>query len=118
VFDEPSPIDTPAPPPAPPAPPAPPTNIGSSVDPSSRANNPPNYPREALRQGIEGTVVLLISIDAQGNVLDIKVERSSHNRDMDREAVQAARRWRFNPAVENGQPVASTVRVPVDFTLN
>jgi protein TonB len=118
VFDEPSPIDTPAPPPAPPAPPAPPTNIGSSVDPSSRANNPPNYPREALRQGIEGTVVLLISIDAQGNVLDIKVERSSRNRDMDREAVQAARRWRFNPAVENGRPVASTVRVPVDFTLN
>lgn len=118
VFDDPSPVDTPAPPPAPPSPPAPVTNIGSSVDPSSRANNPPEYPREALRSGVEGTVVLLIHIDAQGNVLDIEVERSSRNRDMDRNAVRAARRWRFNPAVENGVPVPSTVRVPVDFTLN
>ena len=118
MFDDPSPVDTPAPPPAPPSPPAPVTNIGSSVDPSSRANNPPEYPREALRSGVEGTVVLLIHIDAQGNVLDIEVERSSRNRDMDRNAVRAARRWRFNPAVENGVPVPSTVRVPVDFTLN
>ena len=118
VFDDPSPVDTPAPPPAPPSPPAPATNIGSSVDPSSMNNNPPEYPREALRAGVEGTVVLLISIDARGNVLDIKVERSSRNRDMDRNAVRAARGWRFNPAIENGTPVASTVRVPVDFTLN
>ena len=118
VFDDPSPVDTPAPPPAPPSPPAPVTNIGSSVDPSSKANNPPEYPREALRSGIEGTVVLLIHIDAQGNVIDIEVERSSRNRDMDRSAVRAARRWRFNPAIENGRPVASTVRVPVDFNLD
>ncbi|HEU4814284.1 MAG TPA: energy transducer TonB [Xanthomonadaceae bacterium] len=117
VFDDPSPVDTPAPPPAPPSPPAPATNIGSSVDPSSRANNPPEYPREAIRENAEGTVVLLIHIDAQGNVLDIEVERSSRNRDLDRSAVQAARRWRFNPAIENGVPVRSTVRIPVDFTL-
>jgi periplasmic protein TonB len=118
VFDDPSPVDVPAPPPAPPAPPAPVSNIGSSVDPSSKAMNPPNYPREALRSGIEGTVVLLISIDARGNVLDVKVERSSRNRDMDREAMQAARRWRFNPEVRNGVAVPSTVRVPVDFKIN
>ena len=32
-------------------------------------------------------------------------------------AVQAARRWKFNPETRNGQKVASRVRVPVDFTL-
>ena len=98
--------------------PAPAVNIGSSVDPSSMNMNPPEYPREAMRSGIEGTVVLLVDIDARGNVLDVRVERSSRNRDMDRSAVRAARGWRFNPAVENGVPVASTVRVPVDFSLN
>ena len=101
----------------PPAPPQPTTTLGS-VDPSSRAQNPPRYPPSALRSGIEGTVILVISIDAQGNVLDVEVERSSRNRDLDRAAVQAARKWRFNAATENGVAVASRVRVPVDFNLN
>ena len=117
VFDDPSPVDTPAPPPAPPAPPAPQNTLGS-VDPSSRSRNPPRYPPSAQRAQIEGTVILVISIDAQGNVMDIEVEKSSRNRDLDRAAVDAARKWRFNPQIENGVPVASRVRVPVDFTLN
>jgi protein TonB len=29
--------------------------------------------------------------------------------------MDAARKWRFNPEMKNGQPVASRVRVPVDF---
>ncbi|WP_330969007.1 energy transducer TonB, partial [Lysobacter sp. A3-1-A15] len=115
IFDEPSPIDPPAPPPAPPAPPAPAQSIGSSVDPSSRSRNPPKYPTNELRQGVGGTVVLVISIDAQGNVLDVSVEKSSRNRNLDRAAMDAARKWRFNPEVRNGVAVASRVRVPVDF---
>src|SRR5690606_40425318 len=68
VFDEPSPMDTPAPPPAPPAPPAPTPNIGASVDPSSRSMNPPKYPPAALRAGITGQVILIVKVDASGNV--------------------------------------------------
>ena len=117
VFDDPSPVDTPAPPPAPPAPPASVPDIGSSVDPSSRAMNPPKYPREEERRGIEGTAVLIVSIDPNGNVLDVSVERSSGNRNLDREAVKAARRWRFNPEVRDGKKIASRVRVPVAFNL-
>src|SRR5690606_4544839 len=117
VFDEPSPMDTPAPPPAPPAPPAPTPNIGASVDPSSRSMNPPKYPPAALRAGITGQVVLVIDVDASGNVLDVTVERSSRNRDLDRAAIAAARRWRFNPEIRDGVAVAGRVRVPVDFVL-
>jgi protein TonB len=79
--------------------------------------NPPKYPPEEMRRGIEGTTVLIVSIDASGNVLDVEVEKSSGNRNLDRAAVQAARRWRFNPEVKNGQKVASRVRVPVDFKI-
>ena len=89
--------------------------IGSSVDASSRALNPPRYPPTEARQGVGGTVVLVISIDAQGNVLDVSVEKSSRNRNLDRAAMDAARKWRFNPEVRDGVAVASRVRVPVDF---
>ena len=110
-------MDTPAPPPAPPAPPAPAPSIGASVDPSSRSMNPPKYPPAALRAGITGQVILVVDVDAQGNVTNVSVEKSSRNRDLDRAAIDAARRWRFNPEVRDGVPVAGRVRVPVDFVL-
>ena len=117
VFDEPSPVDVQAPPPAPPAPPAPVQDIGASVDISSRNMNPPNYPPDERRRGIEGRVILVITVDANGDPTNIDVETSSGNRNLDREAVKAARRWRFSPAMRNGQRVGGRVRVPVDFVL-
>ena len=70
-----------------------------------------------MRRGIQGTTILIVSIDANGAVLDVEVEKSSGNRNLDREAQKAAKRWRFNPEVKNGQKVASRVRVPVEFKL-
>ena len=119
LVDDPSPVDLPPPPPAPPAPtlapPAPQIDTFGTVDPSSRSMNPPKYPPSEARQGIGGTVVLIISIDGQGNVLDVSVEKSSRNRNLDRAASDAARKWRFTPAMAGGQGVPSRVRVPVDF---
>mgnify|MGYP006210135817 CR=1 FL=1 len=43
-------------------------------------------------------------------VLDVEVEKSSGNRNLDRAAVAAARRWRFNAEVRDGKKVASRVR--------
>ena len=93
--------------------------IAGSIDPSSQRMNPPDYPPAAARAGATGTVVLLVDIDAQGNVVNVRVEKSSRNRDLDRAAQDAPRKkkWRFNPAKENGQPVPSTVRVPVVFNF-
>ncbi|HOK47141.1 MAG TPA: TonB family protein, partial [Bryobacteraceae bacterium] len=54
----------------------------SGVDPSSRAMNPPKYPPEEQRRGIQGTTVLVVSIDASGGVLDVEVEKSSGNRNL------------------------------------
>ncbi|MBE2292153.1 MAG: energy transducer TonB [Xanthomonadaceae bacterium] len=104
-------------PPAPPAPPAPIADIGASVDISSKNMNPPRYPPAAARSGIEGEVILVIDVDANGNVTNVSVERSSRNRDLDRAAMEAARKWRFNPSIVNGQKAAGRVRVPVNFTL-
>ncbi|WP_164145955.1 energy transducer TonB [Stenotrophomonas maltophilia] len=105
-------------PPSPPAPPAPATSIEASVDISSKAMNPPRYPPAAFRAGIQGEVILIIDVDASGNVTNVTVEKSSRNRDLDRAAMEAARKWRFNAAESGGKKAAGRVRVPVNFALN
>ena len=105
-------------PPSPPSPPAPPTSIEASVDISSKAMNPPRYPPAAFRAGIQGEVILIIDVDASGNVTNVTVEKSSRNRDLDRAAMEAARKWRFNAAESGGKKAAGRVRVPVNFALN
>ena len=50
--------------------------------------------------------------DASGEVV-----RTSDSRP-DRAAIEAARRWSFSPAMQNGKPAAGRVRVPVDFSLS
>lgn len=105
-------------PPSPPSPPAPPTSIEASVDISSKAMNPPRYPPAAFRAGIQGEVILIIDVDANGNVTNVTVEKSSRNRDLDRAAMEAARKWRFNAAESGGKKAAGRVRVPVNFALN
>ncbi len=105
-------------PPSPPSPPAPPTSIEASVDISSKAMNPPRYPPAAFRAGIQGEVILIIDVDANGDVTNVTVEKSSRNRDLDRAAMEAARKWRFNAAESGGKKAAGRVRVPVNFALN
>lgn len=92
-------------------------DVGVSVDVESFRMNPPRYPPAAARAGIEGTVILVIDVDAIGNVIGISVEKTSGNRDLDRAALEAARKWRFNPGWSGGQKVGGRVRVPQDFYL-
>ena len=77
----------------------------------------PDYPREAFRAGEQGRVLLSVQVGADGVPTDVQVAESSRSRDLDRAAVEAVRKWRFEPALDNGQAVASTVQVPIDFTL-
>jgi len=48
----------------------------------------------------------------------VKVDKSSGFRELDQAAVQAAQRWRFNPAKRGGQVVEGYARVPVTFNLS
>ena len=45
----------------------------------------------------------------------LDLAQSSGNRDLDRAALEAVRRWRFQPAQRNGQPVSATVIIPLEF---
>jgi len=65
---------------------------------------------------VGGTVMLRVTIDANGNVLNVVVDKSSRNRNLDRAAMDAARRWKFNAGLRNGVKVGGDVLVPVKFT--
>lgn len=81
------------------------------------AHAPPRYPVEEQRRGVQGNVTLRIAIDANGVPTDVGYASRSGNNALDRAALVAARDWRFKPATRNGQAIASTVNVPVDFRL-
>ncbi len=78
----------------------------------------PTYPREAMLDGIEGTVLLKVLVDVDGKPLSVEIERSSGNRRLDDAARrQVLRKWMFRPAIRDGQPIQVFGLVPVNFSL-
>ncbi len=76
----------------------------------------PIYPRFAQRIGKEGTVLLRLTLDENGNLKTVEVmEKAGHG--FDESAVAAVRASRFKPAVSNGRPVPCRVLLPIRFEL-
>ena len=75
------------------------------------------YPEAARRAGIEGTVILHVLIDENGNVADTWVLKSLGNSDCDEAAVAAIKKTKWKPAMQNGKPVKVRISVPVIFRL-
>lgn len=113
-----------------PAPPAPTTAVpagdasqGGGIVSSDRptpiaAQSPaPAYPPAALRRGESGTVVLRVDVDTAGQPSAVTLIQRSGSRDLDRAATVAVRRWRFTPAMANGQPIPGSIEVPFEFNL-
>ena len=75
----------------------------------------PIYPDFARRARIQGTVVLLMTVDAAGLPMEVQVlDGPVALRDA---ATRAARQWRFVPARMEGQPVAASFRLILKFAL-
>jgi len=78
----------------------------------------PEYPPRAKQQGVEGYVDLEFTITPVGTVKDPKVIGASPALVFDRAAIQAVRKWRYNPKTENGVAVArSGVQVRLRFQI-
>lgn len=90
----------------------------ATSDPGSRTLDAPKYPARAVEQRIEGKVVLVVDVDPRGEVQSVVVESADPVGVFEEEAVAAARKWRFNPAIEDGVAVSSRLRVPVDFAMD
>lgn len=77
----------------------------------------PVYPRLSRRLQEEGTVTLLIEVDARGRVLSVRIVAGSGHARLDQAALAAVRDWTFTPALEDGEPVAASLEHRVSFRL-
>jgi periplasmic protein TonB len=78
----------------------------------------PPYPTIAIRQGVEGTVLLRLTVLETGRVARAEVVTGSGNDALDR-AAQAwiVAHWAYKPALNQGQAVASQAMASVTFNL-
>jgi TonB family protein len=75
----------------------------------------PIYPPHARTEGIEGDVVLRVTINDDGSVES--VEPIEGNPALAAAAQEAVRQWRYQPTLLNGQPVKVQTTVTVPFQL-
>lgn len=73
------------------------------------------YPEALKAAGIGGTVRVYFFIDDEGVARDVRIDRRSEYRAIDRAALEVARQYRFTPALNRGEPVAVWVSFPITF---
>ena len=78
----------------------------------------PQWPREALIEGIEGYVVVEVTIGADGSVKDVRVIQAEPKRMFDRNVIRAVLKWKFKPRIINGVPVERKAIQMLEFTLD
>ena len=84
---------------------------------SDLANHPPTYPLFARHNGLEGKVVVFVSVTKEGQANNTKIVKSSGVKSLDAAALQAVEHWNFVPAQEKGIPIDSTLMIPITFQL-
>lgn len=91
--------------------------VGGGVSAPRALNTPdPDYSEEARKAKYQGTCVLWLVVDSSGHPRDVKVARSL-GMGLDQKAIEAVRRWTFEPAMKDGKPVAVQINVEVNFRL-
>jgi len=85
-------------------------------NPSPVYNPEPDYSDDARMNHIEGTVNLSMTVGTDGRPRDVKIEKGlGHG--LDENAIKAVQAWRFEPALDDGQPVEKKILVEVNFNF-
>ena len=77
----------------------------------------PRYPESARRAGAQGVTLLKLRVLENGKVGEVQIERSAGHADLDNAAVDAVKRWLFQPTRMGTIPVAVWVLLPVHFEI-
>ena len=77
----------------------------------------PVYPRQSRLRGEQGTVVVEVSLDADGTASLLRVVDDAGFPRLAEAALAAVKKARFRPAFQDGRPVACIVRIPFRFRL-
>lgn len=77
----------------------------------------PQYPPLAKQKNIEGTVILRFVVNKEGFVQDPEVYKAEPEGVFEEAALTAISRYRFRPAIKDGEAVDCIVRLPISFDL-
>lgn len=91
------------------------SRMSGDVKPPHVIFNPqPSYPRQPHKGQVVGQVVIWMVVDSDGRTRDVQVQRGISS-ELDQAAVEAAKKWRFEPATKEGRPVSVRISVQFDF---
>jgi protein TonB len=85
--------------------------------PKRRAPSKPAYPETLKAQGIEADVPVMVSLDARGRVVSVKVVKPSPYPELNEAARRAAAAEEFEPATRDGVPIPYTLGFTYRFRL-
>lgn len=78
----------------------------------------PRYPKLARKASVAGKVILEAVIQTDGAVGELRVLREPRaNLGFGDAAIEAVRQWRYQPAKQNGKPVAVYFTIVLEFVL-
>jgi protein TonB len=97
-------------------PPPPPKPMLLDQEPQALDKVVPAYPAWAEEQGVTSRVLVMVTIDAEGKVVDARIERTG-GKDFDEAALAAAKRTRYKAYVEGGKPLPAKFVVAYQFVL-
>jgi protein TonB len=78
---------------------------------------PPNYPEMARISHLEGTVIVKVLVGPDGSVLAAEILQGVHPM-LNKEAIAAARKCKFNPGKQRNIPVKAWMAIPYRFRLH
>ncbi len=76
---------------------------------------PPQYPPRAYAKGAQGSVTVEFVVEPSGRVTHVRILQAEPPGIFNDAARRAVRQWRFQPATENGRPVAASVSETLVF---
>ena len=76
------------------------------------------YPPASQDNGDEGTVTLLLAVQTDGSISDIRIARSSGYQRLDAAAVRSLRQAKFQPATCHGKPIAMRMHYSFTFKID
>jgi TonB family protein len=73
------------------------------------------YPELAKRARVAETIILVITVDEEGNVTDLKVQKGHPL--LNPAAIDAVKQWKYSPTLLNGEPVPVSFAVTVIYSF-
>lgn len=89
--------------------------VRPSSQPSDSLNPAPPYPATSRHLREAGRVVVRVLITADGQPIDVVLQRSSGFERLDQISLETVRTWRFDPAAYRSNSETRWVHIPINF---